>query len=76
VSGELVAALQQTRPAGPQVGFAMATVTTASPLTITLDIATTATAARRLASYTPVAGHRVAVLIIDQVDRLVLGQVL
>lgn len=73
---DLVEAIQQTSSPASQVRFVMATVTTASPLAVTVDAATSATPARRLASYTPSAGHRVAVLIIDDVDRLVLGQVL
>jgi len=52
-----------------------AVVTTASPLTVTLDSGDEAVPALRLASYTPVNGDRVAVVQLpDQI--LVLGQVI
>lgn len=62
---------------GPSVEFAMGTITQAAPMLVRCDNAGTTgtpTTARRLASYTPVLGHRVAMLVIQGVDRLVLGQ--
>jgi hypothetical protein len=51
-----------------------ATVTTASPLTVTLDSSDTAVPAAHLAAYTPVAADRVAVVSLGH-GQLVLGKV-
>jgi len=50
-----------------------ATVTQAAPLQVRVDGAATATPATRLASYAPVVGHRVRV-IVDAGTLLVIGQ--
>lgn len=52
---------------------AKATVTQAAPLLVLIDGATTATPATRLASYAPIVGHRVRV-VVDAGTLLVLGQ--
>lgn len=52
-----------------------ATVTSASPLTVTVDGASTAAAAVRLAAYTPAAGDRVAVMPYGKSQLLILGKV-
>lgn len=70
---QVIAAVLAATPA-VNVDFQMGTVTQASPLLVQLDGSTAGIATRRLASYTPTLGHRVAVLIIQGSDRLCLGQ--
>lgn len=71
--GALLAAMKD-----PNVDVVMGTVTQASPLLVRSDAANTASAGlpcTRLASYTGVLNHRVLILIVQGVDRVVLGQV-
>ena len=59
------------------IKFTMGTITQASPMLVRSDSAGTSgtpTTARRLSSYTPTLNDRVAMLIIQGVDRLVLGK--
>lgn len=55
---------------------AMGTVTQVSPLLVALDedVSSGGQGARRLSSYTPALSDRVAVDVIDGVDRLVIGK--
>ena len=62
--------------AASNVDVVMGTVTQAAPLLVRADNATTAMACKRLASYTGVLNHRVAILVVQGVDRCVLGQVI
>jgi hypothetical protein len=59
----------------PTVTVLTGAVTQASPLLVLADNASTSTACKRLASYTPTLGHRVVLLDIQGSDRLCLGQV-
>jgi len=73
-AGPLVSELLRAATSGEvSVTFVTGTVTVASPLMVLT--ATTATAAKKLASYTPTLNDRVAVLILGGSDRLVLGTI-
>ena len=74
--GRTTTALVAIKERRPNVDVVMGTVTQAAPLLVRADNATTAVACARLASYGGVLNHRVAILVVQGVDRCVLGQVI